>query len=172
MQAGSVMLIEKNVDRAASALFAAAGGYAAYVWLAPRSGGPLLAAEAAAVAALAFLLCIRSLSAIHPKARRLRVPVFDVRDIELGELPELLLTDRHEEPTARLEEPLDLDDILVELDPESRVVRLFDPAAMPTPGQLNARIERHLVGDSSAAASQDASQALHEALEQLRRSLR
>jgi hypothetical protein len=172
MQVGSVMLVEKNVDRAASALFAAAAGYAAYAALAPLSGGPLRAPEAAAVAALAFLLCVRSLSAIQPRTRRLPVPVFDVREIDETGPPELLLTDRYEAPAAGVEEPLVLDDILAELEPDSRVVRLFDPAAMPTPGQLNARIERHLVGGSTAAAPPDASQALHEALAELRRSLR
>jgi hypothetical protein len=172
MQAGSATLIEKNVDRAASALFAAAAGYAAYVWLAPPPGAPLRPAEAGVIAAAAFLLCVRSLSAIQPKTRRLPVPVFDVREIAEAGLPELLLTDRYEEPAAPEQEPLVLEDILAELEPDSRVVCLFDPAAMPTPGQLNARIERHLVGDSAAAAPQDASEALHEALEELRRSLR
>ena len=65
-----------------------------------------------------------------------------------------------------------LDDILAELGPNSRVVRLFDPAAMPTPGQLNARIERHLGEGTSPTASPDASQALYDALAELRRSLR
>jgi hypothetical protein len=49
---------------------------------------------------------------------------------------------------------------------------LFDPAAMPTPAQLNARIERHLETGAPPAPSQDASQALHDALADLRRSLR
>ena len=171
MQAGSVTLVEKNVDCAASALFAAAAGYAAYVPLALRSTGPLPGAEAAAIAALAYLLCVRSLNAVQPRPRRLPVAVFDVREIEETGLPELLLTDRHEEP-ASAEEPLLLDDILSELAPDSRVVRLFDPATMPTPGQLNASIERHLGKDGSEAAPRDASQALRDALAELRRSLR
>ena len=172
MQAGFVTLVEKSVDRAASALFAAAAAYAAYVTLAPEPAGLVRAAEAAAIAAFAYLLCVRSLNAVQPKARRLPVSVFDVREIEEAELPELLLTDRYEAPAAAAEEPLLLDDILSELAPDSRVVRLFDPATMPTPGQLNASIERHLRRDSSPAAPQDASQALHDALAELRRSLR
>jgi hypothetical protein len=52
------------------------------------------------------------------------------------------------------------------------VVRLFDPAATPTPGQLNARIQHHLRQGSAPAAPEDASQALFDALTQLRASLR
>ena len=170
MQAELVTHVEKNVDRAASALFAAAAAFAAYAGLAPRSAGVLPAAESAGVAALTYLLSYRLLSAVQPRARRLPVPVFDVRQIGEAELPELLLAERYEEPAATGREPLVLDDILAEIAPDSRVVRLFDPAAMPTPGQLNARIERHLTGDSPMAAPHDASQALHEALEELRRS--
>ena len=62
-----------------------------------------------------------------------------------------------------------LDDILAELGPDSRVVRLFDRSAMPTPGQLQSRIDAH---QSRSTAPNDASQQLSEALAQLRRSLR
>ena len=72
------------------------------------------------------------------------------------------------EPEAG-EEPLLLDDILAELGPDSRVVRLFDPEAMPTPGQLKSKIDRHLEPGEDAA---DAGQALHHALADLRRSIR
>ena len=166
MQARSVTLIERNVDRAASALFAAAAGYAAFAALGWHSAQGVAVSEAAAAVALAYWLCFRALNAVQPEARRLPVPVFDVRQIDEVELPELLLTEAWREPAA--EEPLVLDDILAELQPDSRVVRLFDPAAMPTPGQISARIDRHLAGDSSPA---DASQALHDALAELRRSL-
>jgi len=171
MQARSVTLIERNVDRAASALFAAAAGYAVYAALEGDFAQRLLVAQAAGAAMVAYWLCVRMLGAVQPEARRLPVPVFDVRQIDDVEPPELLLTDVHEQPPASAEEPLVLDDILAELAPDSRVVRLFDPAAMPTPGQISARIDRHLSGDSSAAPSADASQALHDALAELRRSL-
>jgi hypothetical protein len=42
---------------------------------------------------------------------------------------------------------------------------------MPTPGQLKSRIDRHLQQETSGSRSHDASQALHEALAELRRSL-
>ena len=79
-------------------------------------------------------------------------------------------------PADRLEprqpDPLVLDDILAELGPDSRVVRLFDPAAMPTPGQLKGRIDDHLRQGAPAPAYPDAAQALSDALAELRRSLR
>jgi hypothetical protein len=89
------------------------------------------------------------------------------------DLGELLLTDSDRFDPASHDAPdeLVLEDILAELGPESRVVRLFDPAAMPTPGQLNARIERHLDEESASTAPPDASQALYDALAELRRSL-
>jgi len=169
MQARSVTLIERNVDRAASALFAAAAAYAAYVALGGHSAPS--AAEAMAAAALAYWLSLQTLSAVQPHARRLPVPVFDVREIDPVEPAELLLTEVYSQPPAAVEEPLVLDDILGELQPDARVVRLFDPAAMPTPGQISAHIDRHLAGTSEATDPHDASQALHDALAELRRSL-
>lgn len=55
---------------------------------------------------------------------------------------------------------------------DARVVHLFDPASMPTPEEMIARIDRHLESQPSAAQSADAAQALHEALAELRRSIR
>lgn len=182
MQAGSVTAIEKNVDRAASALFAMAAGFAGHAWFVLYSTHPVQWAETAALAALAYLLCVRALGLVQTEPRRLPVPVFDVRQIDAPEPEELLLTETLEpaellltdpvEKGAIADEPLVLDDILAELEPDSRVVRLFDPAAMPTPGQLNDRIERHLVRDAPPGSFPDASQALHDALAELRRSLR
>ncbi|MBB3763387.1 hypothetical protein [Sphingomicrobium lutaoense] len=44
------------------------------------------------------------------------------------------------------DEPLVLDDILAEMAPSSRVVRLFAPEEVPTAGELKERIDRHLEG--------------------------
>ena len=52
------------------------------------------------------------------------------------------------------------------------VVRLFDPAGMPSPGEFRDRIERHVNGHQSPCEYPDASDALHAALSELRRSLR
>jgi hypothetical protein len=91
-------------------------------------------------------------------------------ELLLTEQVELLLTDADRLKPAPDE--LVLDDILARLGPQSRVVRLFDPLAMPTPGQLNTRIEQHLHASAPKPASPDASEALYEALNELRRSLR
>ncbi len=89
---------------------------------------------------------------------------------------EMVLTD-----ADRVDGPLVLDDILAELGPDSRVVRLFDRKAMPappTPGQLQSRIADRLRDRSPPFAPfetptpSDASQALSAALAELRRSLR
>lgn len=184
MHGVSVVRIEKAVDRAAAAVFALACGYAAYAWFAAVAG-PFLLAKTAAAGVFAYLLCLRALTSVQPLSPRLAVPPFEVGDIEMDELllteryepDELLLTERYEADELLLteryesaEEPLVLDDILDQLSPDSRVVRLFDPAAMPTPAQLKSRIDRHL--DGAAPEAPDASQALHDALAELRRSIR
>ena len=165
------MRVEKTVDTVASALFATAVGYAAYSYLTAQVGNPVLALESGAACAVALLLSYHLLRAIQPSARLRRVPIFDVREID--DMP------ADEEPLElvdmlkpRVEEPLDLDDILAELGSDARVVRLFDPAAMPTPGEFKDRIDDHLDDTPGGARSADAAQALHDALAELRRSLR
>jgi len=69
------------------------------------------------------------------------------------------------------DDELVLNDILANLGEDSRVVRLFDASAMPTPAQLRAQIDQHLTRQASREAP-DASAALHEALAELRSSLR
>jgi hypothetical protein len=97
---------------------------------------------------------------------------------------ELLLTDADRLGFAG-QAPLVLDDILAEIGPDARVVRLFDRKAMAapalTPGQLQSRIADHLADGappanpshgSVASNRSDDSQALSAALAELRRSLR
>jgi hypothetical protein len=109
----------------------------------------------------------------QPSGELLLTDADRLQPLEFDDLGELLLTDSDRVHAAEHEGPdeLVLEDILAELGPESRVVRLFDPAAMPTPAQLNARIERHLGEESAPTAPPDASQALYDALAELRRSL-
>jgi hypothetical protein len=113
---------------------------------------------------------------------RFRVPVFDLREFDTSETGELLLTDKVDgelllteadrlAPSASVD-PLLLDDVLREIGPDARVVRLFDRKAMPTPGELKSRIDDHVGQASATAAPVDASQALSDALAELRRSLR
>ena len=111
------------------------------------------------------------LSAVGPGTRQSPVQIFDVREID--EMP------AEEQPWDLVdifepasEEPLDLEDVLAQINSEARVVRLFDPAAMPTAGELKDRIDDHLDEMPDAARSADAAQALHDALAELRRSLR
>jgi len=183
MHAASAIRIEANMDRLASVLFAAACAFAAYAWLGFRVSGTLLALATVAATGLAYLLALRTLNGLKRETRRLPVPVFDVREIdpveqtellltERYELPALLLTERYEDPQRVSEEPLWLDDILAKLSSDSRVVRLFDPATMPTPGQLKSRIDEHLDHEATPEQHAEGVQALHDALAELRRSLR
>jgi len=171
--------IETGVEVLASALLGGAVAYAAFALL--RNGLPQLQAAllASAIGAGAFLLS--SLALRHKAAApRFRTPAFSPAELEVSEFDELVLGEEDRlapdelilADADRLEpEPLELDDVLAELGPDARVVRLFDRKAMPTPGQLQSRIDDHL-GHRNAATPQDASQALSEALAELRRSLR
>jgi hypothetical protein len=180
MDARLIDRVETGIEIAAAAIFGGAVAYAALNWLA--SPWPERWAYSAGAGMLAFLLCLGGMRMVAPRKPRLAVPVFNVRDIE-PEFDELLLThsdrvggaelvltdaDRLESPPA---EPLVLDDVLTDIGPGARVIRLFDPKSMPTVAQ--ARIaSRPPEGTMSSAGPSDASQALSEALAQLRRSLR
>jgi hypothetical protein len=161
MGAETAVQIETVVEASAAALLASAIAYCV-----AQAG---FAAHFAAPAfALAFFAAFRALRRVPLEELQFSVPAFAVPPIVVEPQGELLLTD-----ADRLQPPageLILDDVLEEVAPDSRVVRLFDPSAMPTPGQLQERIDRHLGG--LAEAPPDASQALHEALDELRRSLR
>ena len=162
MHTAQVQKLERAVDSAASALFAGASAFAAYRWLALDLTQPMLGAGAGAAGLLAYVCCRRALGAVVAGASAHRVPVFDVRELEPFD----------PESFDDAPEPLLLDDVLAEPQPDSRVVRLFDAAAMATPAELKSRIDRHLEGGATAAQSAEATQALHDALAELRRSLR
>jgi hypothetical protein len=181
MNAGTINRIETNVERGSAGLFGVSVGYAGYVGLGAIVSPPELFICAAAGAILAHLLCSSALQAVAHGARQFKVPVFDVGDIETID-DELLLTDADRIAPDELVltdadrlnggGALVLDDILAEIGPDSRVVRLFDRSAMPTPGQLKSRIDRHRSQAAAPAGAPDASQALSDALAELRRSLR
>jgi hypothetical protein len=158
--------IEWAADAAAAAVLAIATGACA-LRLSMDVGMVVM------TAALALCCSFALLRAVRPNGSR-----FGLAEFALADLPappdELLLTDADRlpnQPEARSAELL-LDDVLAELGPDSRVVRLFDRTAMPTPGELRPRIDRHLDSGRSSAPIGDASQALHEALAELRRSIR
>jgi len=177
--------IEKWVDRLAALALAAAVGFTLFVLLGGQSGTFLAPISGIA----AYLLCVRLLHRLPPHAPQFEVRTFSPGSLAFDQPEELLLTDQVElllteqvellltdaerlRPEPQKFDELVLDDILAKLGPQSRVVRLFDPAAMPTPAQLNARIERHLQAEKAPAAPSDAAEDLYQALSDLRRSLR
>ena len=165
---------------------AGASALALAVGYAGLQAAPLLGAGASAVAliaATAFAAGLFGMRKVPASERRFALPDFtlpplDARDCQVDEL---LLDQPVEEPlllTDVFAAPLLLDDPLVEAEPDSRVVQLFAAPAMPTPGQLRDRIERHLATGSMHVVREfegpapDASDALYAALSELRRSLR
>jgi hypothetical protein len=171
MQAADALRVETGVNHAAAASFAAAVGFAVFhavdritdlSGMVAAGGISVIAAYPAAQLLLRFL---------EGGPRPFPQPVFNIVKIE-PELDELLLTQSDRLQSASEPAPLELDDILVEIASDSRVVQLFDPSAMPTPGQLKVRIDRHLDGGTSHSPSPDASEALFAALADLRRTLR
>ena len=211
MGAGLIESVESGAERSASALFAAAVSYAAYELVATAGLQPQLALGAAGLGALAYFPCSRLLAIAGRRTPGFVLPHFPFPDFEFAEEPEelllterlapeeLLLTDQLAPEELLLTDadrvgppagsgdqpPLVLDDILAEIGPDARVVRLFDRKAMSapalTPGQLQSRIADHLAdgaplsapSDRPAASNRsDDSQALSAALAELRRSLR
>lgn len=168
MRAGHIERIETAVQRVAAASVGGAVAFAAFSLLRPVADEPGRGAFTAAAAFAAYVLCARLLNRVDAATGRFPVRAFDVGAIEQAAAEQSPAADS--EPPA--DEPLVLDDILAEIGPDARVVRLFDPAAMPTPGQLRARIDRHLEDCDPTAGLVDASQALYDALAELRRSLR
>lgn len=160
--------IEGILSFGAAAIFAAAAAYA----VSRLASSP---ATVAAGAGSAFFIALQILRSISPNDRGFSLPPFAPAELAMEELDELLLTeaDRFDGGhPSDANEVLVLDDVLAKSGEESRVVRMFDASAMPTPGQLKARIDRHLNRTHSQDASPDASGALHEALAELRRSLK
>jgi hypothetical protein len=172
MDGGKAQRIELALDAGAALLCAAAvGTAAARLW--PSAVG-------IAASALGFVGSFALLRRIAPLDPGFSLPGFELQPFDDAADGELLLTDEHRlAPTEllltdadRVTDELMLDDVLAELGTDSRVVRLFDRLAMPTPGELRERIDRHLAHGPTVPAPPDASQALHDALAELRRSLR
>ena len=161
MNEATARRLEAIVDLSASAALAAA-----LVWAGTTIGGNMIGGVAGVAGGWASWAALRRLGS---EAKTYAVRIFDVRDLEIDPVDELVLSDADRWVDNQDHELL-LDDVLPVADPGSRVVRLFDAAAMPTPGELMARIDRHLA--SPQPAPPDASQALFEALADLRSSLR
>jgi hypothetical protein len=130
--------VERAIDVAAAAIFAAAAAFAAWA----------LAGNAGAVAAAAFLHAYAVLRNVRAEEPSYVLPDFEPVPIELA--PEA------QDSGAELL----LDDRLTRVDPDARVVQLFGPGQGPA------------TGDRSSSNPADASEALSEALAELRRLLR
>jgi hypothetical protein len=157
--------IEGITSLAAAAILAAAVAFA----VGRLTLSPAAAAGAAVSALLIALLGLRSVASGD---RGFSLAQFTPAELAFEQLDELLLTEADRVGSSGGADELVLDDILASLGEDSRVVRLFDASAMPTPGQLRARVDRHLGQTRGPREAPDASAALHEALAQLRQSLR
>jgi hypothetical protein len=169
------------VELAPAAFFNFAAAFAVATLL--RQAGFVDYAAPASVAAgiAAFLLAWQFLRRAGRVERSFPLPSFEYLPVDIVaeeegiELEELLLTESIAAPAEvqRTEEELLLDDIVESIGPDSRVVRLFDPRTMPTAGELQARIDRHLrTGNAPPAPPIDATRELHDAIAALRQSLR
>lgn len=158
------------VELAGAWALAMAGGYAAWK-AAPSFDWPGAAAMTGGGFG-SFALGMLAMRAVPPEPRTLVLATFDVEALPSAEpsQDEPLLLD------ILYEDPLLLDDPLVEPNKQSRVVQLFESPPVPTPGQLKDRIDRHLAGAAGPPPlpmpPADASRALYAALADLRRSLR
>lgn len=164
MDRGGDELIGWIIDGVAAALLGAAIGACLL----------LLGQPSAAVAAgpAAVVLVLAGLRQVRPEPRHFRVAPFALPEIVFDELV-LELTE------VAADEPLELEDALPEAAEDSRVVQLFAPRPLPTPGELAQRIDHHLerAGEEGRSGGQvydleiDAAAALRQALGELRRSL-
>lgn len=159
---GAARTIESCADWAAAILLACAVGFALVV----LTGSPAGSAAGSALALLATPLLLRKAGSAR---KDILLPVFDVPAFEPEVTDELLLTPEMMADAANV---LILEDILARLGPESRVVRLFEQPKLPAAGELKADIDRDLRKASEGPNPSDASQALHDALAELRKSLR
>lgn len=155
--------IEAAIDGTAAMVFAGAAGFAALRVL--ESPPPALAGGS-----VAFLCAFLLLRTVRPIAPEFAIAGFDLPPVRVSQMAELVLSDSDRFRPASADELL-LDDVLSDPEPDSRVVRLFDPAAMPA-DLPDARRDPRFAGASAVPTPPDASQALHEALAKLRHSLR
>lgn len=159
MSTPTAVRVESAIDAVAAAAFAAAIGFAR-----ARVGVPL---DPLLIGAGAFALAYAALRSVKADPHRLPLARFEIAPI--GDHLFELCEPREDLREERDDDALVLDDVLVQPDPGSRVVQLFDPARAP--GELHNRIDRHVGANPALSDPPDASQALSEALRDLRRSL-
>lgn len=159
-----------TADGLAAGILGAAVG-TCLLWL----GFPQLAIMAASSAVLGGLTLLRW---VKPEPRRFRLPAFDTEAAFEGpqvlDLTEVFVPEQAPigDLAAEDDDALLLEDRLEEPEPDSRVVQLFAHRPLPTPGELQQRIEAHLSAPRPPLdLGVDASAALRQALGELRRSL-
>lgn len=170
--------MERNWTEAAVEMFAAAALGASVAFATTLLGAGVAGAALGGICFAVTLAAMRRL----PVQGGWRLPEFDLAEVPESDpagWPELLLTecDRLDQShvasaTSAIAEELLLDDALELPSGDSRVVQLFGPRPMPTPGEAQAKIVRHLQQRGSPPVPADAAAALSEALAELRRSLR
>lgn len=167
------------VEVAGASAPAIAASFAAAM-LAPLNGWPIAPAVLIGGAAT-FAIGFVAMRLVPAEPRHLPLPTFHnvvLEDELLLDQPlfadddELLLDQPLLVEGAAAVAELLLDDPLPVAAADSRVVQLFADGRMPSAGQLSARIDRHLADDGKSKPTRDASDALSEALAELRRSLR
>lgn len=142
--------IEAGADLSAALILALAAAHA----VAAIAGD---AAVAVVTGAIAFSSCLALLGSVGAgQGCCFALPGFALRPFEPGACVELVLGESG---------------MLPPVGPESRVVRLFEPAGMQPMGRPNAEADEQSEFGTSPTAPPDASQALYEALAELRRSL-
>jgi hypothetical protein len=168
MRAVDAQRIEMVAGFCAAASLAAAVGFAVFQAVGLVAGLAGMVAAGSLSALVAYRAGTTLIRLLEGAPKPFPQPMFEIANIDRVIMDELVLTENDRLAAG----PLVLDDVLREIAPDSRVVQLFDRSAMPSPAQLKVRIDRHLEGETSHFSSPDASEALFEALADLRRSLR
>jgi hypothetical protein len=164
---GQRNLLAKIIDLAAAATL---GGAVAFAVL--QIAAPTVALSAALSA---FAVSCRILRAIAAGSPDFTLPAFEVRDYPQAgeEEDELLLTADMAviaEASPEADELL-LDEVVVAIEADQRVVQLFPPPEVLTVHQLRNAIDQHLQSRETKVVA-DASSELSDAIAELRRSLR
>jgi hypothetical protein len=162
---------------APAVIFGAAVGFATAIW----TGLPLFDVTPVASGGAAFGAAWLGLYTFGSRGRAFQLSEFEEPQVEFERSPVGELLDEADivgiverlgaalpRETNSKPEELELDDVLPTIEPESRVVQLFQ--STDTAGEMQARIDRHLRAPRQAPP--DATQELHDALAALRRSLR
>ena len=157
----------------------AAAAAVAAARIAPAQGWLLSMAVPASFCSF-YALAFALMRIVPAEPRQLKLPAFDLPTIvTAADIDDVLLLDQplfeeNFETASEAVAELLLDDPLPEFTAHSRVVQLFAGERMPTAGQLQRRIDAHLADGQRPTpnATIDASDALSEALAELRRSMR